>query len=139
MQIRNILLVDDDADDQLFFQDVLNEIDPHITCDIANNGLEGMDKLNACESAPDIIFLDLNMPYMNGYDFLHILRHSIEFTHIPVVIFTTSNNEKDVELSRESGANRYLTKPHSLQILRQQLEKIIYSPEITSKDDLLLV
>ena len=123
---KKILLIDDDADDQLFFTDVLGSIDPELELKIAVNGLEGMDVLTN-GYMPDIIFLDLNMPYMNGFDFLRTFRTMQTWNEIPVVIFTTSNHERDIELSEELGAQAFLTKPNSVQELHRNLEQLIMS------------
>ncbi len=139
MQIENILLIDDDLDDQLFFCDIVKEINSKIACRVANNGLEATEYLKESNQLPDLIFLDLNMPYMNGFDFLKFLRASKDFKQIPVIIFTTSNSEQDVELSRKSGANRFLIKPPSLEILNRQLSELLNAPAIHSSDDLELV
>jgi len=63
---KRILLVDDDVDDQVYFLDAINEINPSMECKLANNGLEALQSIKILP-AFDIIFLDLNMPIMNGF------------------------------------------------------------------------
>jgi CheY-like chemotaxis protein len=84
---KQILLVEDDADDQLFFTEALDEV-----CDVANvqiaaNGRQALDKLQNKEVYPDIIFLDLHLPVMNGLEFLEAFKRVAAYSHIPVIVF----------------------------------------------------
>jgi CheY-like chemotaxis protein len=122
--IANILLVDDDADDQLFFLDAISAIDKSVHCDVANNGLEAMMRLNSA-SLPGVIFLDLNMPKMNGYECLQQIKTSDVFRQIPVIIFTTTNNPREAERSRSLGAAHFMTKTTDFRKLKLQLGEIL--------------
>jgi len=122
---KNIFLVDDDVDDQLFFTDALKDIDSSISCSIANNGKEALDCLNRLTRLPEILFLDLNMPFMNGYECLSKLKNEVRFSRIPVVIFTTSSDPKDAEITHQLGAEVFLSKPSEFRQLREKLEKIL--------------
>jgi len=122
---KKILLVDDDADDQLFFVDAIKELEPAIDCDVANNGLEALDHLEKIPPPPNLIFLDLNMPIMNGYECLDILKKTEAYREIPVIIFTTSSQQKDLERSIGMGANMYLTKPFDFNVLKSKLQEIL--------------
>jgi len=125
VQSKNIFLVDDDVDDQLFFTDALREIDSNISCAIANNGREALDYLRKMTLLPEILFLDLNMPFMNGYECLSHLKNELRLSRIPVVIFTTSNDPKDAEITHQLGAEVFLSKPNEFKLLREKLEKIL--------------
>ena len=137
MLMKRIFLVDDDIDDQLFFTDALKEIDESIQCDIANNGKDALERLKNLLLLPDILFLDLNMPFMNGYECLSQLKNETRLAGIPVVIFTTSNDPKDVEITHQLGADVFLSKPNEFTLLREKLERIlkldfrIHSPHIS--------
>jgi len=122
---RNIFLVDDDVDDQLFFTDALKEIDSGISCVIANNGKEALEQLKKLSDLPEILFLDLNMPFMNGYECLSKLKNETRLSKIPVVIFTTSNDPRDAEITHQLGAEVFLSKPNEFSMLRRKLEKIL--------------
>jgi CheY-like chemotaxis protein len=122
---KNIFLVDDDVDDQLFFTDALREIDSGISCSIANNGKEALEYLRELKLLPEILFLDLNMPFMNGYECLSQLKNEPRLSRIPVVIFTTSNDPKDAEITHQLGAEVFLSKPPEFGQLREKLEKIL--------------
>ncbi len=122
---KNIFLIDDDVDDQLFFTDALKEIDANIKCMIANNGRDALELLKNLENLPQLLFLDLNMPFMNGFECLSHLKNEIRLRKIPVVIFTTSNDAKDAELTHQLGAEVFLSKPNEFNQLRTKLEWIL--------------
>jgi len=123
--MNKIFLIDDDEDDQLFFKDAIELINPSLQCDTATNGKIALEKLRATPSLPDIIFLDLNMPVMNGFDFLIQIKKENALSKIPVGIFTTSNILRDKELTKEFGAQFFLTKPNDFQVLRKKLQQLL--------------
>ena len=122
---KKILLVEDDTDDQLFFVDAVKEIEPTLECGIASNGLEALDHLDKVPPPPSIIFLDLNMPIMNGFECLAKLKAIKQYKEIPVVIFTTSNQPVDVERTISMGAKLFLTKPPDFEVLKDKLHDIL--------------
>ncbi|MEO6132539.1 MAG: response regulator [Saprospiraceae bacterium] len=71
------------------------------------------------------MFLDLNMPVMNGFEFLLQIKKEIELNKIPVGIFTTSNIHRDKELKKEFGAQFFLTKPNDYQVLGKKIQQIL--------------
>jgi CheY-like chemotaxis protein len=107
---KNIFLAEDDEDDQQFFIEAVKEIDNFICIYVANNGVEALAKLNNMLVLPDLIFMDINMPLMNGFECLTQLKRKIRFKNIPVVILTTSNNRSEKELAKVLGANFFLSK-----------------------------
>jgi CheY-like chemotaxis protein len=121
---KRILLIDDDADDQIYFKDAVNELSENLKCEVANNGQEALEKIEK-PPLPDCIFLDLNMPVMNGYECLAHLRTEERYKDIPVVIFTTSKNSHDIDLARRMGANLFFTKPTNFNTLCSKLNKIL--------------
>ena len=120
---KRILLVDDDVDDQVYFLDAINEINPAMECKLANNGLEALQSIKIPPPF-DIIFLDLNMPIMNGFECLSSLKKQEQYKNIPVVIFTTSKNFHDIERTKELGASLFFTKPTSFNTLCNKLKQI---------------
>lgn len=106
------LLIDDDIDDQEIFLTVMEDIAPGIRCVTAMNGREAMDMLTSGKVLPDLIFLDLNMPLMNGKQFL-AARHQVEkCMHIPVIVLSTTADKSSMEETFRLGAKDYITKPH---------------------------
>ena len=117
------MLIDDDPDDQLFFQDAVHTVRPDLQCELASSCAEAFKQLE--ESPPDLIFVDLNMPVMNGFDCLTYLKKKTELRDIPVIILSTSKNPNDVNRTRLLGASRFMTKPDDFHVLCKKLNGII--------------
>lgn len=113
MKHRHILLVDDDADDQEFFRDALELIPAPLSCDIAVNGKDALEKLAKNEHFPDLIFLDWNMPIMNGQQFLEELCRQPILRAIPVIIISTSSHDQTRQTAERLGVRQFITKPNS--------------------------
>ncbi len=93
---RKILIVDDDKDDIDLFCEAIGEIDPGAVCHIANACEEALEKLRSgADGLPDLIFLDLNMPGMDGRACLGELKGDAKVRDIPVIIYTTSSHVRD--------------------------------------------
>jgi CheY-like chemotaxis protein len=108
----SILLVEDDTVDVMSVQRAMREINmPHVL-NVAGNGEEALEYLRDPQhSLPSIILLDLNMPRMNGIDFLKILRADPKLRRAPVVVLTTSREEKDRLESFNLSVAGYMIKP----------------------------
>ncbi|MFT3795297.1 response regulator [Flavobacterium sp.] len=117
-----IFYADDDLEDLEFFTEVTNAIDREITVVTHQCGDELIDALHNPPPSPHIIFLDLNMPGRNGFDVLEELKTSEHLKEIPVVVFSTSNDEKNIAKSRELGANYYLPKLGSYESFKKSIE-----------------
>ena len=126
---RKFALADDDADDAELFVEALAAINPGISCDYAPNGKVLLDKMrNQRTELPDIIFLDINMPEMNGWDSLSELKKHSSLRDIPVVMYSTSSTHRDMLVARKMGANYFYTKPDSFRELKSFLENLIENP-----------
>ena len=122
---RKILLVDDDADDRKYFIDAVAEIDARIECVTAKDGLQALELLqNDGLSLPDFIFLDLNMPRMNGKLCLEEIKKQSRLQQIPIVIYTTSSGTRDKEQLLAMGAFAFVTKPPEFDQLISLLKNI---------------
>lgn len=91
----------------------------------ARNGEEALALLRAGESIPDVIFLDLNMPRINGIDFLKILKKDDVLRYLPTIILTTSSNRKDVLECYKHGVAGYILKPLKYDDYVQKIEKTL--------------
>ncbi len=109
---KNIWLADDDIDDCEVFEDVIKQILPTASVTIISNGEELMKVLTPANS-PDILFLDINMPLKDGLSCLVEIRAQRHFSKLPIVIFSSANQEKVVDQSYDYGANLYYSKPSS--------------------------
>jgi CheY-like chemotaxis protein len=119
--LKTILIIDDDIDDQEILITAIQELDAAMICCTALNGKDALDKLMSKEVIPKLIFLDLNMPAMNGFQFLEHVRCSDELSQIPIVVFSTSSNPADVQQTKKLGAIDFFTKPTSFLKLKQLL------------------
>ncbi len=124
-EYKRILLIEDDMDDQLFFKMAIADIDPKADCLTAQHGADGYKKLMSMQEPPDIIFLDLNMPVMNGFEFLKRIREESTLIDLPVIIFSTSNDESDITHCQKLGASGYLQKPNDNEDLVDKLKEIL--------------
>ena len=121
----NIFYTDDDTDDQEVFKEIVAELDEEVYIFTQNNGDELMRLLENPPPDPRIIFLDLNMPVKNGYEVLKDIRQFEKVSTLPVIIFSTSNDEEAIGLTRRLGANMYITKPESYDSMRNLLRHIL--------------
>ncbi|MEO5978880.1 MAG: response regulator [Chryseolinea sp.] len=122
--IKKFLLADDDQDDTELFEEALKSIDNSIELSAASNGKEALQKLAQQIAVPEIIFLDINMPEMDGWDCLTNIKKSDRFKDIPVVMFSTSSATISGQKAIQSGAIGYLEKPTSYLKLRDFLREL---------------
>ena len=113
---KSILLVEDDELDVISVQRSLNKIDLSIKLYTVYNGVEALALLRGeaeekMDDLPEIILLDLNMPRMNGIEFLEELRKDKKFQKIKVFVMTTSNDDKDRRETEKLGISGYIIKP----------------------------
>jgi CheY-like chemotaxis protein len=119
---KTCFLIDDDIDDQEIFTLVLKSVNPTITCITANDGIEAVAKLTTEETFnPDYIFLDLNMPRMDGKECLQEIKKIDRLKKVPIIIYSTSSEQNDVLATRAMGASGYLEKQSSVAELRNRL------------------
>lgn len=112
----DILLLEDEPADAYLVKMAFKEGKVLANLHHVVDGQEGVDFLRkmgeyAFAPRPDLILLDLNMPRMNGYEFLKVIKSNPMLSNIPVVVLTTSDVERDVVRSYESGVASYITKP----------------------------
>lgn len=109
---RLILIIDDDKLDIKVMLRALSETNFNCRTYIVKNGSEGLDYLiNTQNEKPWLIFCDMNMPIMNGVEFLNEKLKHKDLIKIPVIIFTTSNREEDRKRCLEAGASGFMIKP----------------------------
>lgn len=122
---RTVVLIDDDHDDFEIFSMALKEADPSINCVYYDSAKEALTKLTEPNaSVPDFIFLDLNMPGMNGLQFLESLKESTA-AHLPVIIYSTSILPAHREKINKLGVLNSFIKPFSHRELIKILKSIL--------------
>lgn len=125
MDKKLILLADDDQEDAEIFKEALEDIDCNYTLVHAETGAGVFDLLQKQQLKPDLIFLDLNMPVMNGWQCLAKLKNSTLFASIPVIIYTTSNNPRDYQIAIDLQAHGLICKPSNPQTLSKVLNIVM--------------
>ena len=123
MQDRKILfIVDDDEDDQLFLHEAVNDLNIPVDFFFANNGEVALRQLREkAVPVPHFIFLDLNMPKLNGKECLVEIKKLPAYSQVPVIIYTTSSHQKDIHEIMLLGADYFLTKPTRINELCNKL------------------
>jgi CheY-like chemotaxis protein len=117
------LLVDDDPDDQEVFLTALGDISSTALCLIAPDGDRALELLYNKETVPDYIFLDLNMPRMNGFEFLAAIKKSSVLRNIPVIVYSTTSQPAQIERVKKLGATDFFTKTYKYNDLCSLLRK----------------
>ena len=125
----SILLVDDDVEDQEIFLDAIKEVDPLVHCFCAADGEDAL-KLLGTEAIvkPDLVFIDLNMPKLNGKQLLLELKRSDNLKDIPVIMYSTFFGPSDIEEITASGASHYMIKSTRFEDLCLNLKHILSTP-----------
>lgn len=109
-----VLFVDDDADDRMLFKSAMDEVHPDCALATASNGIEALRMLSTdADGLPDVIFMDINMPQMNGRELLARIQESPDLRKVPVVVYSTSTSRSDQQQMEDLGAHSYLVKPVS--------------------------
>jgi CheY-like chemotaxis protein len=121
--IKTILLIDDDPDDCYIFHVALGQISPSLKLAVSIGTRDFSDLLETC--SPDLIFLDINMPALNGFDCLRSLKDNPRFSRIPVVMYSSSGMPIDINASFGLGATLYLKKASTVDSLVSALRKIL--------------
>jgi CheY-like chemotaxis protein len=109
-----ILLVDDNEADVYLFREAFRAVQRVHELDIARDGEEALRHLHAAggkEHLPDLIMLDLNLPKMDGFEVLRAIRADSKLRAIPVIVLSSSSDEREVRRAYELGANAYIVKP----------------------------
>lgn len=113
--IKKILLVEDDELDVISVQRTLEKLEVKYDLYTAYNGIEALGMLNSGDNPlmPDVVLLDLNMPRMNGIEFLRTIRKDSRFDDMKVFIMTTSSETVDRSTTEQLGISGYILKPLS--------------------------
>lgn len=118
------MIADDDDEDYEVFSAAVGEISIAIVVTRAENGEMLMQKLNTIDKLPDILFLDILMPCLDGKDCLKQIRADKKFDALPIIMFTGLSDAVSIEHCFREGSNLYLNKPGSLHELINALERI---------------
>lgn len=119
-----ILTVDDDLEDIEIFCEAVSEIDPSIVCLVAKSADEALQILNSDIALPEYIFLDINMPKVDGNTCLKDIKKDPRFNRIPVIMYSTFSRKSDIETYKSLDAS-FLVKQNSYNELVTELRKVL--------------
>jgi CheY-like chemotaxis protein len=120
-----VYLIDDDLEDQEIFDLALYETGITANLKCFDNALSVIERLKNSGAVPDFMFLDLNMPKVNGLECLEILSNDNFTNKSRIIIYSTSSNEKDKTQTLALGAHDYLIKPASFVHLVESIREIL--------------
>lgn len=125
LKTLKILLIEDDVIEVMKFKRVLSKLGLNHSIVEANNGEEALNILKTKDQMPNIILLDLNMPKIDGIEFLSNIKKNDKLRHIPAVVLTTSNNFKDIKKCYEIGIAGYILKPLKYEEYITKIESLL--------------
>jgi CheY-like chemotaxis protein len=120
-----ILYADDDKDDCELVVEALEAIDPKIKCTMASDGSHALQLLQRDTELPDYIFLDVNMPVMDGKHCLLELKKDKRLKNIPVVIYSTTQDKEEIHELYAMGADAFVRKPNNFTDLCVSLLEVL--------------
>ena len=121
----NILLIEDNLIEIMKMKRTISFLKLDHTIQEAKNGEEALEILKDKSKFPDIILLDLNMPKISGIEFLSILKNNEDLKHIPTIILTTSDNQKDLFECYKIGVSGYILKPLKYDDYVKKIEAVL--------------
>jgi len=129
MKKVHILLIEDNEGDILLIKEAFEERRIIEKISVVKTGKDALDFLFKTgnfknELLPDFILLDINLPIKNGHEVLQIIKSNKDTCKIPVIIFTTSSSQKDIDQSYALQANTYITKPIEIEAFYEAIHKI---------------
>src|SRR5689334_13678845 len=110
-EAADILLVEDNPNDAELTQRALKKVNLGVRLEIARDGAEALDHLTSNRPVPKVIFLDLKLPKIDGIEVLRRVRADDRLKAIPVVVLTSSQEERDISACYKLGVNSYVVKP----------------------------
>ena len=119
-----ILLVEDSEDDFEATMRAFKKANLHNPVTWCKSGQEAIDFLKRAARPPGLVLLDLNMPGLDGRKTLQLIKGDDRFKRIPVIILTTSSDERDVKACYQMGANTYVQKPVSFEGLIEAIKRL---------------
>lgn len=125
--MKNVYLADDDTDDVELFQVALEEVCETCAFTSSKDGVDLLRKLSTPgERLPELVFIDVNMPMMNGLECLARIKASDTLKNIPVVILTTSASITTIEKAYHLGANLFVEKPSQFAELKSMINNVMH-------------
>ncbi len=133
-----IFYADDDIDDLEFFRIIVKRISDTYEVLTYSDGYDLLEALNNPHTDPFLLFLDINMPKINGFEVLKKLRECDKFLNLPVIMFSTTKDGPFIQKSMELGASYYVPKSARFEDLKQSIEHTLninwnnFSPDLSN-------
>ncbi len=121
--MKSILVIDDSESTRRLVRTVLEDLSEDIMVHEASNGLEALKVLP--QENFSLIITDINMPDVNGLEFINFVRKTAQFKDIPIIIISTERTEEDVKRGLSLGADAYLTKPFSPEDIQEKVIQLL--------------
>lgn len=121
-----IMCIDDDAEDREFFCEAVRNIDPLLMCYLCKDGVDGLRNLREMIVMPDYIFVDVNMPIMNGRQFLQEVKNLPRLRSIPVIMYSTTAHADEIQEYLKLGAYKVLVKPNTLTKIESMIKAVLH-------------
>jgi CheY-like chemotaxis protein len=119
-------LIDDDADDQVFFDIAWKKVDKTVQCQFADDGISALKRINNNFSfIPNVIFIDINMPIMNGIRLLKEIKKIERFHPVPVYMYSTASEKRIVDECIQLGASGFIQKQADIKDLLNSFRAIL--------------
>ena len=121
---QKLLIVDDESHIRMLIEQTLEDLeDEGVELLFAENGAQALDIIR--EEEPNLVFLDVMMPKMNGMEVCHKVKKELNMSHVYIILLTAKGQEVDRQKGLEMGADRYMTKPFDPKVLVQTIEKYV--------------
>ena len=124
-KVLKIMLIEDDMIEIMKLNRTISKLKLKHKIVETNNGEDALKLLSEMDNLPDIILLDLNMPKVNGIEFLNILKNDESLKYIPTVILTTSCNQKELHECFKIGVSGYILKPLKYEEYVDKINKVL--------------
>jgi len=122
----NILLVDDDIDDRFLFKSALSRAAIEVVFNDAEDCNQALEKLKVMkDNLPDVIFMDLNMPDIDGFECIKTIKSNAIWASVPIIVYSTSGSQSHIDEAGRLGAIAYLKKPNVFEELCSKIENIL--------------
>jgi CheY-like chemotaxis protein len=125
LRTQHVFIADDDEDDQLLFREVIKELPYLVHLSTARDGEEALKLLESMPQLPDLMFLDLNMPMINGLECLSEIKRNPKLVHLPVIIFSTSSFPGNINKVYQLGAHLYIRKPNDFVTFKRAIHHVL--------------
>lgn len=130
MNKMNLLLIDDDEDDRELFEYALRSVTPVVEFSFATCGRSAINKLKEATTVPDVIFLDMNMPGMDGCECLAAMRQLPHLKQVPMVVYSSRSSNEYEQRALALQANHFLVKPYRTDELTGVLNELLTGKQL---------